>query len=68
MAYFESRAAVVEYVADLMHTFGQDWPLTMIITPEKSEGYSVQIVTDTSLADKEQEQVASFFSQTQVNT
>jgi hypothetical protein len=40
----------------------------MTITPDSSGGYSVHTVTDASSGDTEQELVARFFSETQVNT
>lgn len=66
--YLESKYSLAEYVDDRLRCFAFDCPLTMTMQREPSGGYSVQIVTEELSDDTEQEQVAKFFSETQVNT
>lgn len=66
-AYFSSRMQLVQYVDDLLSLSKLDLPLTMTITQGKSEdSYAISAITKSS-EDTEQELVATFFSQTQVN-
>jgi hypothetical protein len=66
--YLRTNKEVAVYVEELLERFAPVSPLTMTIIPVKSEGYSVRIATGSSSDDTEQEQVARFFSETQVNT
>lgn len=67
--YFKDRDSLVQFVADQAAFSKLDLPLTMIITPEKSGGYSVLSVTEGSSAVYAEElmSVAKFYSETQVN-
>ena len=65
---FADKRELVEYVEDMLLSSAFGWPLTMTIRPEPLEGFSATIVTGELSDDIEKEQVASFFSQTQVNT
>lgn len=66
--YFEYGKDVAGFVDDTLRYSPFAWPLTMTITPEKSGGYCVTTATDTSWDGTDEEQVAKFYSQTQVNT
>lgn len=68
MSYFKTKTEVVAYVNDLLSTFGSNWPLTMTITPVPSEGFSVQLVTETLSDATEQDLAVLSFLPTQVNT
>ena len=50
MKFYGSKAVVAQFVDDLMNSSNVDWPSITITKLEKSEGYSVSIVTDTSSA------------------
>lgn len=65
---FENKDDAVEFVNDLRQAFPNASQSITITTPEKSGACSVLIATSGSSDDTEQEQVAKFFSDTQVNT
>lgn len=65
--YFEDKPDVVEFVNDQLEYLSSDCPWTMTITRELSGGYCVLSAIDL-LSEDIEEQVARFFSETQVNT
>lgn len=68
ISYFNNKVDAVQFADDLRTAFPNASPSITIISPEK---FAVSYVTTTigiSSDDSEGEQVATFFSQTQVNT
>jgi hypothetical protein len=65
--FFKSKRDVVEYVNAKLLRLEQDSALTMTITRESYEDFSVIFVTE-ELSEDTELQRAKFFSETQVNT
>lgn len=67
IAYFESKKEAAQFAEDLEKTFPGTSPLTMITLQGKyAVSYALSAIASLS-DDTEQEQVAKFFSETQVN-
>lgn len=64
--FFDNKERLAAFVVDQLQYSKPGSPLTTIITPVKSVGYYVSIVTGESSEDTEL-QMAKFFSDTQVN-
>lgn len=68
MNFFNNKKDAAAFVGDLKKSFPNGSPLTMTIPPEKYVVCSVSTAIGKLSDEIEQLQVASFFSQTQVNT